>query len=192
MRKIKYTVVTLLTAVFIMSLGIVAQAATNDCDYQGCTRSCVQGGRFCSYHTCTVKGCKGLRWSDKVPYCYEHRCNMRDCTSPHMAGSRYCSKHDSAGKAAEAKMWEKNKNKNNKSTVKSSGSKAKTYSSGVKNKKYNTGANKKKNDPYDVYDYKSAQDFADDKYEEFYDYEDDYDDEDEAYDAAEDYWREHH
>ena len=72
-------------------------------------------------------------------------------------------------------MWEKNKNKNNKSTTKSSGSKSKTYSSGVKNKKYNTGANKKKNDPYDVYDYKSAQDFADDKYEEFYDYEDDYD-----------------
>ena len=46
----------------------------------------------------------------------------------------------------------------------------------------------KKYDSYDVYDYKSAQDFADDKYEEFYDYEDDYDDEDEAYDAAEDYW----
>ncbi|MBP5607276.1 MAG: hypothetical protein J6X66_03290 [Lachnospiraceae bacterium] len=38
----------------------------------------------------------------------------------------------------------------------------------------------------------SAQDFADDKYEEFFDYEDDYDDEDEAYDAAEDYWNEHH
>ena len=32
------------------------------------------------------------------------------------------------------------------------------------------------------------QDFADDKYEEFYDYEDDYDDYDEAYEAAEDYW----
>ncbi len=41
---------------------------------------------------------------------------------------------------------------------------------------------------YDVHSYKSAQDFADDKYEEFYDYEDDYEDEDEAYDAAEDYW----
>lgn len=50
----------------------------------------------------------------------------------------------------------------------------------------------KKYDYYDVYDYKSAQDFADDKYEEFYDYEDDYEDEDEAYDAAEDYWRDHH
>lgn len=50
----------------------------------------------------------------------------------------------------------------------------------------------KKYDPYNVYDYNSAQDFADDKYEEFYDYEDDYEDEDEAYDAAEDYWRAHH
>lgn len=51
-----------------------------------------------------------------------------------------------------------------------------------------------KKDTYDVYNYKSAQEFADDKYEEFYDYEDDYDDEDEdeAYDAAEDYWYDHH
>ncbi|WP_408072574.1 hypothetical protein [Butyrivibrio sp. JL13D10] len=45
-------------------------------------------------------------------------------------------------------------------------------------------------DPYDAKKYNSAQDFADDKYEEFYDYEDDYEDEDEAYDAAEDYWNE--
>ncbi len=43
-------------------------------------------------------------------------------------------------------------------------------------------------DPYDAKDYNSSQDFADDKYEEFYDYEDEYEDEDEAYDAAEDYW----
>ncbi len=47
-------------------------------------------------------------------------------------------------------------------------------------------------DPYNVYSYGSAQDFADDKYEEFFDYEDDYDDEDEAYDAAEEYWDAHH
>lgn len=46
-------------------------------------------------------------------------------------------------------------------------------------------------DPYDVYSYKSAKDFADDKYEEFYDFEDDYEDEDEAYDAAEEYWYAH-
>ena len=42
--------------------------------------------------------------------------------------------------------------------------------------------------PYDAKDYNSSQDFADDKYEEFYDYEDNYEDEDEAYDGAEDYW----
>ena len=50
----------------------------------------------------------------------------------------------------------------------------------------------KKYDYYNVYDYNSAWDFADDKYEEFMDYEDEYDDEDEAFEAAEDYWREHH
>ncbi|WP_024865648.1 hypothetical protein [Butyrivibrio sp. FCS014] len=61
----------------------------------------------------------------------------------------------------------------------------------------NTSTNKSRStyhetyDPYDSKSYKSAQDFADDKYEEFYDYEDDYDDEDEAYDAAEDYWDEY-
>ena len=52
------------------------------------------------------------------------------------------------------------------------------------------GAARKTYDPYDANEYKSAQDFADDKYEEFFDYEDDYEDEDEAYDAAEDYWDE--
>lgn len=55
-----------------------------------------------------------------------------------------------------------------------------------------SSSSSKKYDQYDVYSYTSAQDFADDKYEEFYDYEDDYEDEDEAYDAAEDYWRAHH
>ncbi|WP_026522832.1 hypothetical protein [Butyrivibrio sp. VCB2001] len=56
----------------------------------------------------------------------------------------------------------------------------------------NNSSSKKIYDPYDVHDYKSAQDFADDKYEEFYDYEDDYEDEDEAYDAAEDYWNDNY
>ncbi len=48
----------------------------------------------------------------------------------------------------------------------------------------------RKSDPYDVCSYKSARDFAADKYEEFYDHENDYEDEDEAYDAAKGYWRE--
>ncbi len=70
--------------------------------------------------------------------------------------------------------------------------------SGCTNKKANGSycakhaSTKKKYDQYDVHSYKSSQDFADDKYEEFYDYEDDFEDEDEAYDAAEDYWNENH
>ena len=63
-----------------------------------------------------------------------------------------------------------------------------TYSTKSSGKKSSSSSVKKKYDPYNVYDYESASDFADDKYEEFYDYEDDYEDEDEAYDAAEDYW----
>ena len=70
-------------------------------------------------------------------------------------------------------------------------SKEKTKSKS-KNKSTSKSKSKKGYDPYDVHDYKSAQDFADDKYEEFYDYEDDYEDEDEAYDAAEDYWNDNY
>ncbi|MCR4656704.1 MAG: hypothetical protein K5770_10810 [Lachnospiraceae bacterium] len=69
--------------------------------------------------------------------------------------------------------------------------KKKTTYSGSSKKKSSSSSkssseSKKKYDAYDVYSYKDAQSFADDKYEEFYDYEDDYDDEDEAYDAADD------
>lgn len=53
-------------------------------------------------------------------------------------------------------------------------------------------ASMKKTDPYDVYSYDSAEDFADYKYDEFIDYDDYYEDEDEAYDAAVDYWYDHH
>ncbi len=65
---------------------------------------------------------------------------------------------------------------------------AASYSTEVPESKTKTGSSQKTYDSYDRNKYKSAQDFADDKYEEFYDYEDDYEDEDEAYDAAEDYW----
>ena len=75
-----------------------------------------------------------------------------------------------------------------KSSSKGSSQSNSSGNSEFKNNGSSSSGNKKSYDPYDVHDYKSAQDFADDKYEEFFDYEDDYDDEDEAYDAAEDYW----
>jgi hypothetical protein len=73
-------------------------------------------------------------------------------------------------------------------------SKKNTSSGSGASKSSGTGKSKtsKTYDTYDVHDYKSAQEFADDKYEEFYDYEDDFEDEDEAYDAAEDYWNDNH
>ena len=85
-----------------------------------------------------------------------------------------------------ARIQVSKKNTSTKKSASSGSNTTKSYSSGKsKTKKSKTY------DPYNVHDYKSAQDFADDKYEEFYDYEDDFDDEDEAYDAAEDYWNEH-
>ena len=88
-------------------------------------------------------------------------------------------------------MWRKNHKNSNAGTSKSSSS-GKSKSSSKSKSKSSTTKKKSNYDPYDVDKYNSAQEFADDKYEEFYDYEDDFDDEDEAYDAAEDYWNEHH
>ena len=95
---------------------------------------------------------------------YGH-CSKSGCTRKKSTGSIYCYEH---------KL----------STTSSSSS---SYSS-----KKSYSSSRKKYDSYDVYNYRSSQDFADDKYEEFFDYEDDFEDEDEAYDAAEDYWNDHH
>ncbi len=90
-----------------------------------------------------------------------------------------------------SKKSSKKKTTSSKSKSKSS-SKSKPSSSKSSKSKSSSSKSKKGYDSYNVHDYKSAQDFADDKYEEFYDYEDDYDDEDEAYDAAEDYWNDNY
>ncbi len=55
-----------------------------------------------------------------------------------------------------------------------------------------SGSGRYEYDPYDADDYDSAEEFADEKYQEFYDYEDDFEDHDEAYDAAEEYWNDRH
>lgn len=90
---------------------------------------------------------------------------------------------EAAGKNKTTSSYSSGKSKKN--------TKKKDKSSKKTSTKKKTKSSKKNSDPYDVHDYKSAEEFADDKYEEFYDYEDDYEDEDEAYDAAEEYWREH-
>lgn len=85
-------------------------------------------------------------------------------------------------------------------TEKYSSTKSKTgsYSSGTEKTKsssysgYSGNSHTCYSDPYDVYDYDSADEFADDVYEEFFDIEDDFEDDDEAYDAAVDYWEDHH
>ena len=167
-------IMMILTTAFMISVMIpVSVMAERRCQYTSCNNKPVDGGRYCSSHTCIAPGCKELRYGGGTSYCYQHKCNHKGCSSRRVDGSNFCSTHKAAGEADEAKAWEKVKSK-------------------TSTKKSSSGSFKMKYDYYNVYDYKSAQDFADDKYEEFYDYEDDYDDEDEAYDAAEDYWREHH
>ena len=101
---------------------------------------------------------------------YNSQCAKSGCTRKRSTGSIYCYEHKPKDTSSSSSYSSKSSSK----------------------KKSSSGKSKKSYDYYGVHDYKSAQDFADDKYEEFYDYEDDYEDEDEAYDAAEDYWNDNH
>ncbi len=190
MRKYLFQVaVALIICAGITFAGVHdVEAKEKKCECTGCSSKPISGGRYCSSHTCIAPGCKNRQYGGGTSYCCSHRCNMQGCSSKRTEDSNFCSTHKSAGKAAEAKIWRKVQNSSsNKSTYST-----KNKSTGKSSTKKTSSSSKKKYDPYDVYSYKSAQDFADDKYEEFYDYEDDFDDEDEAYDAAEDYWRDHH
>ena len=125
---------------------------------------------------CNVSGCKHTRFGDGY-YCSDHKCAVYECNSLRETNSKYCHKHK--GTTAKKTMVY---GKEEKSTY--------TYK---KTKKSSTSTSKSKwktYDPYDASEYKDADSFADDKYEEFLDYED-YDDEDEAYDAAVDYWNDY-
>ena len=98
-------------------------------------------------------------------------------TTTKSRGYRAKSKATTKNKGYRAKSKAPTKNKGYKSKSKApSGSTSKSKSS------------KKIYDPHDADKYNSADDFAEDKYEEFYDYEDDAEDDDDAYDAAVDYW----
>ena len=183
-KEIKKMALAVMTAGLIITMFPVAvNAGTSDkCRKEGCNRSTGTNGTvYCDYHAaeyaresgyrvCSISGCYD-RAQSKGSYCSKHSCRERDCYSKSVTGYwGYCSKHDPSKKKTSSTTTQR----------RYSGTKS---SSSSKKKKYDT---------YNVYDYKSAQDFADDKYEEFYDYEDDYEDEDEAYDAAVDYWNDHH
>lgn len=202
MRKYSAIIITAAFVVFVGTFGIMtdnAFARTDKCGKNGCTRDNTPNGTvYCDIHAaeyareqgytpCVVSGCYG-RPSKGHCYCSRHECWHKDCKNKKEDGSDYCKYHQP--KTTSSKSSSGSKNSTGKSY--SSTSKSSTNKTGSSKSSLGKSATRKKYDPYDVYSYKSAQDFADDKYEEFYDYEDDYEDEDEAYDAAEDYWREHH
>ena len=181
--KITKSIVLAMVTVFTFTWTVPAYAGCYDyCRKDGCGRkSGCNGTIYCDKHAaeyareagykvCSVSGCYDQAES-KGYYCSSHTCREKGCFNKSVTGSwGYCSMHDPSKKKA------------------SSQTATKKYSS----KKSSSSSTKKKKDIYNVYDYDSAQAFADDKYEEFYDYEDDYEDEDEAYDAAVDYWNDHH
>ncbi len=195
--------ITLALAIITMSIGLlvgsVEAKAYDRCGHKGCTaENTANGTVFCDKHAaeyakeqgykaCAASGCWDYA-SKGSDYCSKHTCKNSNCTKKVANGSRYCATHSeksSTSTNSGTKYSTTKKSSTNKSTTKS-------YSSKTTKKSSSKSTTKKKYDAYDVYDYDSAQEFADDKYEEFYDYEDDFEDEDEAYDAAEDYWNDHH
>ncbi len=203
----KRTVIMTMAAVILLFTGVADNSITvnayDRCGYNGCSAENTSNGTvFCDKHAaeyarekgykaCAYSGCWGYASKDSS-YCSKHTCSNSKCTSKVVDGTRYCSTH--AEKTSTTKSTSKSSSystKKSTSSSKSTTSKSTSRYSGSK-KSSSKSSSKKSYDPYDVHSYKSAQDFADDKYEEFYDYEDDFDDEDEAYDAAEDYWNDHH
>ena len=192
------------TAFLVISLP--AEAKGDKCGKNGCTRDNTPNGTvFCDVHAaeyareqgytpCAVSGCYGRPAKGHI-YCSRHECQEKDCQSKKEADSSYCKNHQPKTSTSKSSGSKSSSSKSYSGTAKSKTYtyKSQTGTSQSGNSRSSSGKTiKKKYDAYDVYNYKNAQDFADDKYEEFYDYEDDYEDEDEAYDAAEDYWREHH
>ncbi len=185
--------------------------AYGKCEYEGCDEENTPNGTiFCDKHAeqyanehdykvCAAEGCWATA-SSKSSYCSRHTCIVGGCYSCVLEGQRKCEAHSEAYIVAKYKKnnFASGKKEEDKSSVGSSVTRKTNGNSGSKTgtgsyrsttgKSTSKKSSSKTYDPYDVGDYKSAQDFADDKYEEFYDYEDDYEDEDEAYDAAEEYW----
>lgn len=177
MKRIITTIIALVVLLSIFSADkIQANAYTKKCNASGCTENAVSGGNYCYGHTCRYTDCKNMRASGST-YCSSHTCKASGCQSSAYYTSGkwkgYC--NNCAWKEAERQGLIKNSTTNTSSKNGSS-----------------SGKNGKKSDPYNVYEYKSASAFADDKYEEFYDYEDDFDDEEDAWDEAYDYWLKKH
>lgn len=164
----------------LMTVLMVSIFATNKMDVSAYTRKCSESG--CSNNA-----------EGSSRYCYWHKCRINNCTSKRSSGSEYCSNHKckSSGCSSSAYYtsgkWKGYCNNCAWKEAEKQGVVKKNASSSSK-KSSSRSSKKMKADPYNVYAYKSAREFADDKYEEFYDYEDEFDDEDDAWDEAYDYW----
>ena len=203
----RHTTIIAIIAVLIVSFFTdpVIVEAKGTCAVAGCGRTAISHSSYCSVHTCCKPDCYKLRNNGTV-YCDAHArewlresgqtaCSISGCYAPAKSGSSYCSKHECEERGCHSIKVDGTKycSKHNPSNKSGSSRGSSTSGSRTTSRSSNSrSTSSRKYDPYNVYSYSSAQDFADDKYEEFYDYEDDYEDEDEAYDAAEDYWRAHH
>ncbi len=151
---------------------VSAFAYNSQCAKSGCTRKRSTGSIYCYEHKSGTSSSSSYSSSKSYSSTTSTKhCAKAGCTRKRSTGSIYCYEHKPKDTSSSSSY-----------SSKSTSKKKSSYS----------GKSKKSYDYYGVHDYKSAQDFADDKYEEFYDYEDDYEDEDEAYDAAEDYWNDNH
>lgn len=206
MKKAILTILTVtIIAVQALGVGSIEAKAQDKCAHSGCTAyKTTNGTVYCNKHAAEyakkkeIKVCAAYGCYDTAvgSWCYYHTCREKNCTNKVAEDSKYCYTH-SPKKATSSTGTSKIEVFSNKHyNTKSSASKTTTSKYTSKNTQTKSSSSKKSSkktkDYYDVYNYRSAQDFADDKYEEFFDYEDDYEDEDEAYDAAVDYWNDKH
>ncbi|MCR4746097.1 MAG: hypothetical protein K5894_12830, partial [Lachnospiraceae bacterium] len=161
LKKRKAVIIVAILLFSVLIINFTGNYGKKVCEVDGCENYCEEGEKYCSEHKCRLDGCSEKAESGSI-YCKYHTDLFYDLST------------------SKNSTWNNNNKKSDSETSSDFYSK--------QNKSYYTVSSSDLYDQYDLHDYKSKEEFAEDKYEEFYEYEDEFEDEDEAFDAAEDYW----
>lgn len=121
---------------------------TTTCNYSGCKNSKTSGGSYCYTHTCHHGSCKSKIISGSK-YCSSHTCAQSGCYKEVNSANSKCSIHKNSTSLSATTTT---------SGTTSSSSRPHTYTSSGSGTSSSSG---RRTDPYNVYSYGSAQDFAD-------------------------------
>ncbi|WP_155832303.1 hypothetical protein [Butyrivibrio sp. MC2013] len=185
---LKWTLIASVVMYGVISINNVVSPRINLCKY--CDEKRLRGKEYCEEHQALYDRiaeldkeiARSLKMAELSHRASEERYKKLKAefgnSSKYKASGKITSSYKKSGKGSSSSY-----SGSRSSSASSSGSKASTGSKSASSKKF---------DLYDVYDYNNATDFANDRYEDFFEFEDDYEDEDDAYDAAVDYWNENH